>query len=556
MAPALVENAVNNHKEIVRPVANFSPSLWGDQFVKYTSDTQVKQEYSKAIEVLKKEAGSMLTATATNIVDALNLIDTLERLGISYHFENEIEKKLEELFNLNTNYEDQIYDLYCCTSFSKVFRQHGHRISSDIFNKFKDNNDGKFQEALKSDPRGLLSLYEAAHLRIHGEDILEDALIFTTSNLKSMAPNLSSLLRKQVMHALVQPLHFGNPRIEAHNFISIYEQFESKNETLLRFAKLDYNLLQMLHKEELHEVSRWWKELDLVSKLPYARDRVVECFFWAMGVYHEPQYSRARIMLTKTIAMTSIIDDTYDAYGTIDELDIFTEAIERWDISQIDTLPDYVKPFYEALLELYVQFEQGLAKEGRSYAVHYAKEALNELVRSYYVEAKWFIEGYLPPFAEYLDNALITSTYIYHTMTSLFGTESAKEEEFKWLSKKPKMLVASLKVCRLIDDIATYEIEKERGQIATGIESYMKENGVSKEEAIDKFFEIATNAWKDMNEECLKPSSYPRDVLMRILNLERIIDVIYKQGNEDGYTHPEKVLKPHILALFVDPIKI
>lgn len=69
--------------------------------------------------------------------------------------------------------------------------------------------------------------------------------------------------------------------------------------------------------------------MQLVGKLPYARDRVVECFFWAMGVYHEPQYSRARVMLTKTIAMTSIIDDTYDAYGTIEELDIFTEAIER-----------------------------------------------------------------------------------------------------------------------------------------------------------------------------------------------------------------------------------
>ncbi|KAI3459621.1 hypothetical protein Pfo_016284 [Paulownia fortunei] len=514
----------------------------------------VMQEYTKATEVFRNEVRSMLTATGSKMVDALNLIDTLERLGISYHFENEIEEKLEQFFNLNTNYEDETYDLYTVALHFRVFRQHGHRISSDIFSKFKDD-DGKFQEALKSDAKGLLSLYEAAHLRIHGEDILEDGLAFATANLKSMAPNLGSPLRKQVVHSLVQPLHLGNPRIEARTFISIYEEDDQKNETLLRFAKLDYNLLQMLHKEELHEVSRWWKELDLVSKLPYARDRVVECFFWAMGVYHEPQYSRARVMLTKTIAMTSIIDDTYDAYGVIEELDIFTEAIERWDIRQLDRLPDYIKPFYEALLELYVQFEEELASEGRSYAVYYAKEALKELVRSYHVEAKWFIEGYLPPFSEYLDNALITCTYCYHTTTSLLGTKSATEEEFKWLSQKPKMLVAGLTICRVIDDIATYEVEKERGQIATGIECYMMENGVTKEEAVNKFFEIATNAWKDINEECLRPSSYSRDVLMRILNLERIIDVTYK-NNEDGYTQPEKVLKPHIIALFVDPIKI
>jgi vetispiradiene synthase/viridiflorene synthase len=83
----------------------------------------------------------------------------------------------------------------------------------------------------------------------------------------------------------------------------------------------------------------------------------------------------------------------------------------------------------------------------------------------------------------------------------------------------------------------------------------MRENGVTKEEAFDKFFEMATNAWKDINEECLRPFSSSREILMRILNLERIIDVTYK-GNEDGYTQPQKVLKPHIISLFIDSIEV
>ncbi|CAA2966126.1 vetispiradiene synthase 2-like [Olea europaea subsp. europaea] len=555
MAPALAESASNLGKnEIVRPVANFSPSLWGEQFINFAFDAELAEKYAKEIEGLKNEVRSMLTAPGKDMVETMNLIDTLERLGVSYHFENEIEELLERFSNLNVNYADEAYNLYTVGLHFRLFRQHGHRISSDIFKKFIDEN-GKFKDTIKSDASGLLSLYEAAYLRVHGEDILEDALAFTTDNLKSMAPNLSSTQGKQVGHALEQCIHFGNPRIEARNFISIYQEEESKNEMLLRFAKLDYNSLQMLHKKELYEVSRWWKDLDLVSKLPYARDRVVECFFWAMGVYHEPQYSVARIMLTKTIAMTSIIDDTYDAYGTVEELEVFTEAIMRWDISEIDRLPEYIKPFYSALLNLYEQFDEELSKEGRSYAVHYAKEALKELVRTYYVEAKWFIEGYLPPFSEYMSNALITCTYVYHTTTSLLGIKSVTEEEFEWLSHKPKMLVASLIICRLVDDIATYEVEKERGQIATGIESYMKENGVTKEVAIDKFFEMVTNAWKDINDECLRPSSSPREILMRILNLERIIDVTYK-GNEDGYTQPQKVLKPHIISLFIDPVVV
>lgn len=117
--------------------------------------------------------------------------------------------------------------------------------------------NGEFQEVLKTDAKGLLSLYEASYLRTHGETILDGALDFATASLKSIAPHLEPPLRKQVVHALVQPLHFGCSRIEARNFISIYEEYEDKNESLLRFAKLDYNLLQMLHKEELHELSRW-----------------------------------------------------------------------------------------------------------------------------------------------------------------------------------------------------------------------------------------------------------------------------------------------------------
>lgn len=64
------------------------------------------------------------------------------------------------------------------------------------------------------------------------------------------------------------------------------------------------------------------------SKLPFARDRIVESCFWALGVYFEPQYSYARKFLAKLIIIITVVDDAYDAYGTIDELELFTKAIE------------------------------------------------------------------------------------------------------------------------------------------------------------------------------------------------------------------------------------
>ncbi|KAJ8543868.1 hypothetical protein K7X08_025486 [Anisodus acutangulus] len=543
MASIVVNNIVKHEQEeeIVRPVANFSPSLWGDRFHSYSIDNKVAQNYAQEIEALKEETMSMLLATGRKLSETLKLVDVIERLGVAYHLEKQIDEILEQIYNKNANFEGDDYNDLCTFALQfRLLRQHGYNISPKIFSKFQDGN-GKFKESLASDVLGLLSLYEASHVRTHGEDILEDALAFSTIHLESAAPHLKSPLREQVEHALEQSLHKGIPRVETRFFISsIYEKEESKNDVLIRFAKLDFNLLQMLHKQELAEVSK---------------DRAVECYFWTVGVYFEPQYSQARVMLAKTIAMISIVDDTFDAYGVVKELDTYTDAIQRWDINEIGRLPDYMKISYKALLDLYEDYEKELSSDGRSHVVYHAIERMKEIVRNYNVEAKWFIEGYMPPVSEYLSNALATSTYYLLTTTSYLGMKSATEQDFEWLSKNPQILEANVTLCRVIDDIATYEVEKSRGQIATGIECYMRDYDVSTEEAMAKFHEMAETAWKDVNEGILRPTPVSTEILTRILNLARIIDVTYK-NNQDGYTHPEKVLKPHIIALLVDSIEI
>ena len=104
----------------------------------------------------------------------------------------------------------------------------------------------------------MLSLYEAAHMRVHGEPILEEAVAFTTIHLKSLITlsQLSPFLAAQVKHALRQPIMKGLPRVEIRRFISVYQEDPSHSEVLLRFAKLDFNILQKLHQKELNEISR------------------------------------------------------------------------------------------------------------------------------------------------------------------------------------------------------------------------------------------------------------------------------------------------------------
>jgi isoprene synthase len=74
---------------------------------------------------------------------------------------------------------------------------------------------------------------------------------------------------------------------------------------------------------------RWWEEMGLANNLSFTRDRLMECFFWTVGIAFEPQLSNFRKGLTKVAALVTTIDDVYDVYGTLDELELFTDAVER-----------------------------------------------------------------------------------------------------------------------------------------------------------------------------------------------------------------------------------
>ena len=125
----------------------------------------------------------------------------------------------------------------------------------DVFSKFKDK-EGNFVESLIGDSLGMLALYEATHLMVHGEDILEEALAFTTTHLQSKVTDQNNPLANRVIRALNRPIHKGLARLEARHYISIYQEEGSCNKSVLELAKLDFNLLQSLHRKELSEISR------------------------------------------------------------------------------------------------------------------------------------------------------------------------------------------------------------------------------------------------------------------------------------------------------------
>ncbi|KAF6153774.1 hypothetical protein GIB67_001007 [Kingdonia uniflora] len=550
-SPTTIPTLGNPEEEVDRPLADFPPSVWGDYFLGYKCDDKVIHDYTTQVEELKEKVRRMLADAASTASEKIDLIDEVLRLGVGYHFEMEIEKALEE--NFNAQLFNGTENLHFVSLHFRLLRQHGFNVSCDVFSKFKDDN-GKFKSSLECDDQGMLSLYEATHLRIHGEDILDEAFEFTTLHLKFiLATNASSPLTKKIRHALVQAYHKGMPRLETIRYITFYQESEKQNQLLLKFAKVDYYLVRSIHLQELSEISEWWKNLDFATKLPFVRDRVVENYYWTLGVYFEPKYSVGRIITTKMTTIVTLLDDTYDAYGTVEELQLFTDAFQRWDANNIHELPEYMKFAYRTILSFFDELEKYLVKEGRTYRLRYLQEAVKVVVKAYFAEAKWCKEQYVPTTKEYLDVALVSCNYITLTIASLFGLgDNVTKESFDWLEETPQILTASLVICRLMDDIKSHKFEQERKHVASVVQCYTKEHGVSDEEAYCELGKMVVNAWKDINQGILKPTPVPMDVILRILNYTRMMDVIYK--DLDGYTFAHLVIKDHIQLLFVDSL--
>ncbi|XP_009804030.1 (-)-germacrene D synthase-like [Nicotiana sylvestris] len=541
--------------EVSRPSANYHRSIWGDYFLDCVSDSTIINPLErKQVQDLREEVRKMLMAVHDTSSEKVELIDKIQRLGVSYHFEEEIEASLQRMYEAYRECNMYGDDLYLVAIGFRLLRQQGHFVSCDVFKKFKDN-EGNFDKALTSNVPAMLSLYEAAHMRVHGEDILEEALVFISNHLKSMIPILSDSFRVQVLHALNQPIHMSLTRVEARRFLSTYQSYDTKNELLLEFAKLDFNLLQKVHRKELSSITRWWKDLDIVTKCPFARDRLVESYFWALGVYFEPKFVIARRMLAKVIALATIIDDIYDAYGSYDEHMCFTEALERWDVSAIDGLPPYMKSCYLAILGVYAEMEEELAKRGESYRVDYAKNEMKKLTRAYFEEAKWsHSASYIPTFEEYMKVALDSSGYMMAATTSLvgIGDNLINKNVMDWVTHEPLIVQASTVIARLMDDMAGHEFEQERGHEPSAVECYMKQHGTSKEEVLLELQKLVSNAWKEVNRQCLYPREVPMLILMRVLNLARVIELLYKDG--DAFTHSTTKLKNIITSILVDPV--
>ena len=117
---------------------------------------------------------------------------------------------------------------------------------------------GNFNIELSRDPRGLLTLYNAAHMAVPGEAVLDDAIAFARRHLEAARAKLRSPLSEQVGRVLETPRPRFMRRLETMHYISEYEKEEdhkAHNATVLELARLDLNLVRSLHLKELRSLT-------------------------------------------------------------------------------------------------------------------------------------------------------------------------------------------------------------------------------------------------------------------------------------------------------------
>uniref|UniRef100_A0A6N2L6X3 Terpene synthase metal-binding domain-containing protein n=1 Tax=Salix viminalis TaxID=40686 RepID=A0A6N2L6X3_SALVM len=410
--------------QIVRRSANYQSSTWEYDFVQSLTRRAIHSKNQKAGGRDKHEAGECIET-----LDQLELIDTLQDLTA------------HDLYAIALNFD---------------FKQ--HEVPEEVFNQFMDEQ-GNFRAWLHDDLKGMLYLYEASHLLVEGESILDDARDFTAKNLENMS----------------------------------------------RSATLP-NIFQ----------NWWWKSTGLGEKLDFARDRLMENFFWTVGIIFEPQCSNCRRILAKVHSFITIIDDVYDVYGTLDELELFTDAIVR----ENNTM---------------VTFQwAGLCK-------------------SYLVEAKWYYIGYTPSLREYLDNAWVSSSAPVILVHAYFYVSSPTAEEAShFIEEYLDIIRWSSMIIRLADDLGTSSYELKRGDVSKSIQCYMYETEVFEEKARDHVKILIGNTWKKINDYRFANPRTSQTFIGVAMNLARMAQCMYQYG--DGHGVGDLETKDRVKSILIKPL--
>ncbi|KAK6797659.1 hypothetical protein RDI58_005361 [Solanum bulbocastanum] len=373
-------------------------------------------------------------------------------MSLSHLFDKEIMAFLQNMkFAKKLKDSGLEMDLYSTALYFRIFRQYGYNVTQDVFLSYMDEMGEQIEVDANMDPKTMMQLFEASHLGLKGKNMLDEARIFCTKNLIISCNNIIPM---------EMPLHWKVEWYNTRKQISKQENEKEKrvsNLELLQLAKLNFNMVQAEHQKDLVVILRWWRNLGLIENVSFSRNRIVESFLWSVGVAFEPQHSNFRNWLTKAITFIIVIDDVYDIYGTLQDLQLFTDAVVRWDPKEVEELPSCMQisfwKLYDTTNDVALEIEQ---QKGWKFPVStYLQKVWAEFCKALLVEAKWDSKVYTPTFSEYLDNGWKSSGGTVLSLHVLLGLAQDFSQVDNFLENEQDLISYSSLIIRLENDLGT-----------------------------------------------------------------------------------------------------
>ncbi|RVX08508.1 (E,E)-geranyllinalool synthase [Vitis vinifera] len=229
----------------------------------------------------------------------LSMVDHLQKLGLAYRFDKEIENILEHVFRATDLTFSGEYELQEARSFARKLLTKHYHWESEIEHE--------------------LSLPWIARL-----DHLDHRMwIEQQYKNNTLWTGKASFYRLSCFH----------------------------DEGLMQLAVKNYELRQAIFKSELEELKRWCKDWGLAD-MGFGREKTTYCYFAVAASSSLPHDSAVRTIVAKSAILVTVADDFFDTKGSLDELESLTEAVGRWNGKGLSS---HSKTIFDALDNLWYE---------------------------------------------------------------------------------------------------------------------------------------------------------------------------------------------------------
>ncbi|KAL1817534.1 hypothetical protein ACET3Z_020108 [Daucus carota] len=106
----------------LRRNANYPPSSWDYNFVKSLTSDYTEEKYARQLDELKDDVKRLIHAETDDPLAKLELLDTVQRLGLNYRFQNDVKQAVDVIYN-DISDESLSDDLYTTALQFRMLRE-------------------------------------------------------------------------------------------------------------------------------------------------------------------------------------------------------------------------------------------------------------------------------------------------------------------------------------------------------------------------------------------------------------------------------------------------